>query len=186
MTDETDDGVWRELAREPVADCRIMTVERSIVESPIDHAQHAFYRIRSSDWVQVIPITPRDELVMVRQFRHGPRRWTLEIPGGLLEPDEEPAVAALRECLEETGYRASNAIALGAVNPNPALFTNTLHAFVAENAVAVQAIQNTGNEQTEVVLLPVSRLHEALVSGQIDHALVTGTLWRYLYERGPR
>jgi ADP-ribose diphosphatase len=186
MIDETDDDAWRELALEPVADCRIFTVERSIVASPVDHAQHAFYRIRTSDWVQVIPITQSEEVVLVRQFRHGHRRWTLEIPGGLIDPGEEPAAAALRECLEETGYRASGVTSLGAVNPNPALFTNKVHAFVARDAVRVQAIQNTGNEQTEVVLVPVRDLRTLLLDGQIDHALVACALWRFLHEHVAR
>jgi 8-oxo-dGTP pyrophosphatase MutT (NUDIX family) len=186
MTDETGKPVWRELAREPVADCRIFGVERSIAASPIDGAPRAFYRLRTPDWAQVVPITPAGEAVLVRQFRHGPRQWTLEIPGGLVDPGEDPAQAALRECLEETGYRARALTALGVVNPNPALFANKLYAFIAHDAQPVQAIQNTGTEQTEVVLVPVSELRGLLLSGEIDHGLVAGALWRFLHEHAQR
>ena len=66
---------------------------------------------------------------MVRQYRHGANRITLETPGGLVDPGETPAEAAAREMLEETGYQAREIISLGGINPNPAIFSNRLHAF---------------------------------------------------------
>jgi 8-oxo-dGTP pyrophosphatase MutT (NUDIX family) len=177
---------WRELAREPVADCRVFTVERSLAESPIDGSRHGFYRIRSQDWSQVVPITRAGEIVLVRQYRHGPRRVTLEIPGGLVDPGEDPGATALRECLEETGYRGRKTVSLGVVNPNPALFDNRLHAYLATDVELERPIENTGTEFTEVVLRPVRDLPGMLLSGEIDHGLVAGTLWRYLHEHGPR
>jgi ADP-ribose pyrophosphatase len=177
---------WRELARERVADCRIFTVERSVAASPIDAEPHAFHRIESIDWAQILPITSDGKAVLVRQYRHGAQRVTLEIPGGLIDPGEDPATAALRECLEETGYRALEAQPLGVVNPNPALFGNRLHAFYAVGVELEGAVQNTGAELTEAVLVPVAELEDLLLAGEIDHALVAGTLWRYLRLHAPR
>jgi 8-oxo-dGTP pyrophosphatase MutT (NUDIX family) len=177
---------WPEVDRETVADGRIFTVERSLAASPVDRQPRAFHRVRSVDWAQILPITTDDEAVLVRQYRHGACRMTLEIPGGLVDAGEEPATAALRECLEETGYRVHTALPLGVVNPNPALFTNRLHGFYALGARAERAIENTGSEVTEVVLVPVADLEELLLSGEIDHALVAGALWRYLRLHGSR
>jgi 8-oxo-dGTP pyrophosphatase MutT (NUDIX family) len=171
---------WREVAREPVADCRIFSVERSTALSPVDAKPRPFHRIQSPDWAQIVPITTDGRVVLVRQYRHGAQRVTLEIPGGLVDPGEEPAAAALRECLEETGYRAHEAEVLGVVNPNPALFANRLHSFFAMGVEPERAVQNTGTEVTEVVLAPVRDLEGMLLAGEIDHALVAGTLWRYL------
>jgi 8-oxo-dGTP pyrophosphatase MutT (NUDIX family) len=179
-------AVWRELSRETVADGRIFTLDRSTAVSPVDGEPRTFHRIESTDWVQILPITTDGDCVLVRQYRHGARRITLEMPGGLIDPGEDPATAALRECLEETGYRARTARPLGGVSPNPALFANTLHSFYATDAVLESAIQNTGSEITEVVLVPVADLEGMLVSGEIDHALVAVTLWRYLHLHGPR
>jgi ADP-ribose pyrophosphatase len=173
---------WQELAREPVADCKVFSVERSIAASPADGSEHAFYRIHSSSWAQIVPVTRNGDVVLVRQYRHGASRVTLEIPAGLVDPGEDPLRAALRECLEETGYRARNAVSLGVVNPNPALFSNRLYAYLATDVEPTSAIQNTGTEQTEVVLVPTSRLAELMLRGDIDHALVAATLWRYLHE----
>jgi len=175
---------WREVTRELVADCRIFSVERSVAVSPVDGAPRTFHRIQSPSWAQILPITARGEAVLVRQYRHGNQRVTLEIPGGLIDPGEAPAAAALRECLEETGYRATTAIPLGVVNPNPALFANQLHSFYATGVELAGEVQNTGTEFTDVVLVPVAELPAKLVSGEIEHALVAATLWRYLFLHG--
>ncbi|HVY64189.1 MAG TPA: NUDIX hydrolase [Gammaproteobacteria bacterium] len=177
---------WRELSRESVADCRIFTVERSTAVSPVDGQPHTFHRIHSPSWAQILPITADGNAVLVRQFRHGAQRVTLEIPAGLVDPGEDPAEAAMRECLEETGYRAHDAQSLGVVNPNPALFSNRLYAYFATNVEPERAVQNTGSELTEPVLVPVTGLRGLLLSGEIDHALCAATLWRYLCLHGPR
>lgn len=182
----TELRAWRELTSEPVADCRIFSVERSVAESPIDAKSYSFHRIRCVDWAQILPITKRGEAVLVRQYRHGSRCVTLEMPGGLIDPGEDPATAALRECFEETGYRGSTARPFGVVSPNPALFENRLHTFIAADVELEGAVQNTGTEMTEVVLVPVAALEELLISGEIDHALVAAALWRYLRLHGPR
>lgn len=181
---KSDDLEWTELRREPVADCRIFSVERSVAASPRDGSTHTFFRIASPDWVQIVPVTADEQVVLVRQYRHGAERVTLEIPAGLIELGEAPADAALRECLEETGYRGTVATPLAVINPNPALFGNRLFSFVAENVVPLQAIQNTGTEETRVVLVPIAGLPQRLASGEIDHALCAVTLWHFLYRRG--
>lgn len=178
---ETTVQPWRELQRELVADCRIFKVERSTALSPVDGKPRAFHRIHSVEWTQILPIMTDGQAVLVRQYRHGAQKVTLEMPGGLVDPGEDPATAALRECLEETGYRATAAISLGSVNPNPAMFANRLHSYYATDVELTSAVQNTGTEFTEVVLLPVADLEELLLAGEIDHALVAATLWRYLH-----
>lgn len=177
---------WEEKAREQVADCGIFSVERSIAASPVDGATHAFYRLRSPNWAQILPITSAGEAVLVRQYRHGAQRATLEVPAGLVDEGEDPAAAALRECLEETGFRAKEAIPLAVWNPNPALFANRLYSYYAIDVEPERAVQNTAMELTEPVLVPVRELPQRMLRGEIDHALVVATLWQYLYLHGLR
>jgi 8-oxo-dGTP pyrophosphatase MutT (NUDIX family) len=179
-------GLWRELSRETIVDARVFTVERSVATSPVDDKPRAFHRIGSVDWVQILPITTDGQAVLVRQYRHGVQRITIEMPGGLMDPHEDPATAALRECLEETGYRADAAHSLGVLSPNPAMFSNRLHTFYATGAELSGAIQNTEREVTELVLVPVTELEDLLVSGEIDHAHVAAAIWRYLRFHGSR
>jgi len=173
---------WREIRREPMASCRIFDVERSVAASPVDGSEHDYYRVLSHDWVQIIPITEAGEVVMVRQYRHGSSSIVLEIPGGLIDAGEDPADAAIRECLEETGYLAPAVESLGSINPNPAIHAHRLYSFYATGVRKVAEIQNTATEYTEVELVPVGRIAGLIEDGTIDHALVAQTLWRYLFE----
>src|SRR5690242_3076498 len=87
---------WREVSRETVGDYRIFSVERSVAQSPVDGQTRTFHRVQSQNWTQIVPVTAAGEIVLIRQFRHGAQRVTLEIPGGLVDPGEDPAQAALR------------------------------------------------------------------------------------------
>lgn len=92
MPDEI--GIWRELEREQLDDCRVFTVHRSTRESPVDQSHHDFYLIHSSDWVNIVPLTDDNQVVCIRQFRHGTERIELEVPGGLVDPGEDAETAA--------------------------------------------------------------------------------------------
>ena len=176
---------WRVLSEEHLQHCRVFDVHVATMESPHTGAPHPFFRIESPAWVNVVALTPDDELVMVRQFRHGSRVVTLEIPGGLVDPGESPAAAAGRELIEETGYRAGRLESLGSLNPNPALFGNRCHMQLALDCTAAAAIQNTSTEETLVELVPLARLPELLRRGAIDHALVVAALYAFELWRSP-
>lgn len=174
---------WHRTSDRVVADCRIFTVNESASVSPVTGDTHAFYFIGTADWVNIVPMTQTGEVVFIRQFRHGSESITLEIPGGMVDPGEAPEVAAVRECLEESGFEAGEVASLGVLNPNPAIFPNRLHTFVAQDCRPVADIANTSTEHTEVVMVPFSELPELLISGKIEHALVAATLWRLLYQQ---
>lgn len=175
---------WRELRAETRFECRIFAVEESFSVSPYDGSEHSYFRLRCDEWVQIVPVTPAGQVVLVREYRQGSQALSLEVPGGLLEAGEAPADTALRECLEETGYRGARAEPLGRLNPNPAIFSNTLHAFWTPDVERVAEIRNSATEHTETVLVPVHDVRGLLRDGTIDHALVAATLWRFLDELG--
>lgn len=176
---------WELVGTEHLQDCAVFQVHRTLTRSPRSGEVHSFYRIDASDWVNVVPLTAADEVVMVRQWRHGVGEITLEIPGGIVDPGETPAQAAARELLEETGFRADGIEPIGVVNPNPALFGNRVHTFLAPGARRVAEVANEGQEETVVELVPVSEIPARLRSGEIDHALVIAALhWFELSRNG--
>lgn len=173
---------WTVLSSEQLLDCRIFRIERTLARSPVDQSVHDFFRIRSVDFAHIVPVTENDEVVMVRQYRHGSGEMSLEVPAGLIEPGEDPSQAAARECLEETGYVAARLQSLGMLRPNPAVFTNNLHTFVAYGVRRVAAIAQTDTEHTAVELVPIDALARMLIEGVIDNALDVAVLWRFLHQ----
>ena len=160
--------------------CRIAPSSASAARSPsLPHTgkRHSFYRIDSADWVNVVPVTPAGEIVMVRQYRHGLRDVTLEIPGGMVDPGETPEQAAARELLEETGYRAERLEALGSVNPNPALFGNrVLHLRGARLRARRRGARTRAPRRRWSSWCAPIALRRLLREGRIDHALVMAAL----------
>ena len=110
---------------------------------------------------------------MVRQFRHGIEDFTLEIPGGMVDPeDADPRTAARREMQEESGYDSPDIIELGKVHPNPAIQGNYCHSFLARGVREGPKVELDTTEETEVVLVPLASIKDLIASGEITHALV--------------
>jgi ADP-ribose diphosphatase len=171
---------WQRDKIELLQRTRILDLCEATDVSPYTDKAHKFVAIDCPSWVNMVPITDNDEVVMIRQYRHGSRSVTLEIPGGMVDVGEEPALAAMRECQEETGYVATTLHSLGELNPNPALFDNSLHTFFGRVAEGSPIDHDSETEKTAVELIPIERLKTLLLDGTIDHALVCATLWRFL------
>lgn len=165
------------VSTERVLDARIFGVDRVRRRSQDRGGEHDYWRLQTGDWVNVIPITRRGEVVLVRQERHGIGANTLETPGGLVDPGEAPAAAALREMEEETGYRGGVAEPLGWVHPNPAIQSNRLHMFLARDVVKVGAPTPDAHEEVEVLTVPLTQVRELVRRGVITHALVVCALY---------
>lgn len=149
-----------------------------------DGRSHDFYLLDAVDWVNVVPVTEAGEIVFIELYRHGIEAASLEIPGGMIDPeDPDPAAAAAREMREETGYEAERLVPLGVVHPNPAIQANRCHTFLAENARLVGDLRPDETEDIRVVLHPRFEVPRLLREGRITHALVVAGLYWYL-ERG--
>jgi len=174
-------GKWRRLRSDPLGDFKIFTIRRDRIVSPRTAEEHDFYVLDGSDWVNVIPVTPEGNLLLVRQYRHGTEEVTIEIPGGAVDlRDEGPLHAARRELLEETGHAADSWTELGFVHPNPAIQSNRCWTFLAEGCRRVAAPKFDPGEDIEVVLAPAASVDDLVRRGEIDHALVLAALqlWR--------
>jgi len=131
-------------------------------------------------WANVIALTKNNEVVLIKQYRHGVQEVLWEIPGGVVEDGEDPLEGVKRELLEETGYTASEFIQVGALYPNPAIQTNTMYCFLALNAEKVTRQNLDDGEDIEVHLVPLDELIEMAKRGEFPHALQVAALFQAL------
>jgi len=163
---------WLSHDREAVYDCRLFSVTEHRRRSPRTGQVHAFWVLDHADWVNIVPLTPDRRVVMVMQYRHGIDDFTLEVPGGLVDPGESPLAAARREMQEESGYDSEDVSPIGVIHPNPAIQSNRCWSFVARNVELRSAVSFDTTEETEVVLVPLDEIPALIKSGTISHALV--------------
>ena len=161
---------------------RVFNLRTDRACSPRTNRTHDFFVLESSPWVNIIPLTPKDDVVLVNQYRHGIQSVTLEIPGGLVEPDDTPEEAARRELLEETGYRYESLIPLGTVHPNPAIQNNLCYTFLARGVYPAERQNQDEREDIEVVLKPLSEIPRLIREGTITHSLVIVAFYRFYME----
>lgn len=174
---------WEELKSAEVYRTSIFTVHKVRARSTASGREHDFDILQTPDWVNVIAATDTGGVVLIRQYRHGTREVTLEIPGGMVEPDEPPLEAARRELAEETGFTADNWEQIGVVEPNPAFQTNRTYTFVARGARLTAEPQPDPNEEIEVEEHPLADIPGLMRDGTIKHALVVCAFF-YLALRG--
>jgi ADP-ribose pyrophosphatase len=173
---------WSLLQSAVIFTCRIFTLKKDSYRSPRTGKVHDFFVLDSPDWVNVIPVTPENEVILVRQYRLGTNQFSLEIPGGMLDPGESPAEAATRELLEETGYAGDAPRQIGAVHPNPAINTNRCHTYLVRNAASRTQPRQDSTEDIEVQKVPLAQIPDLIREGRITHALVVAAFYYFFAE----
>ena len=173
---------WKVTSSKRDKSYRIFSLRTDRAVSPRTGQEHEFFILESSSWVNVIPLTPEDNVVMVRQYRHGIHDVTLEIPGGLVEGHDSPEEAAGKELCEETGYRASEMTLLGRVHPNPAIQNNVCHTFLAKDVFLAGKQQQDEKEDIEVLIRPLAEIPRLIREGEITHSLVLAAFYRFFME----
>lgn len=136
--------------------------------------------LEAPDWVNVVALTEDRRLVCVRQYRFGTGAVELEIPAGIVGPDEDHADAARRELREETGYTAPSWAYLGATAPNPAFLDNLCHHWLAAGAVAGAELELDPGEDIAVATVALDDVPALVADGTLRHALVLSALARVL------
>ncbi len=116
--------------------------------------------------VAIVALDPQLRVLMVRQYRAGASRETLEIPAGTLEEGEDPALCATRELKEETGYSAVKWDPMGAFFSSPGFCNERMFLFLARNLTLGTATPEE-DESIKVEWLPLARALDAIERGEI-------------------
>jgi len=88
-----------------------------------------------------VPVLPRGDVLLVRQFRYPMKQYLYELPAGKLNPNEDPRTCAARELEEETGYVAESWEKLTAIYTTPGFCDELLHIYLA------RAVKKSGKGQ---------------------------------------
>lgn len=165
---------WATLNSQFVLDNRWCRIRRDRVQLPNGEVVDDYFINVRPEIVLILPITVRENIIFVRQYRHGVGEILLELPAGTFDPEQEDSLtAARRELEEETGYISSELIELATWHDNPVKDTNCIHVYLALNAepLGTQALDPT--EEIEVICLPISQVESKIFNGEI---CVSGTI----------
>jgi 8-oxo-dGTP pyrophosphatase MutT (NUDIX family) len=167
---------WQVLAQRTLLERRWISVREDHVRLSNGHEIEEFHVISSPSWAGVLAITEGDEVVLVRQYRHGIAGASLELPAGVIEIGEEPLEAAKRELAEETGYVADRWDPILSVATEPSRHTVRAHFYCAIGARAVATRAPDASEEIEVVTVPKSALVDLVLQGDIAHGVHIGAI----------
>ncbi|MEG4213686.1 NUDIX hydrolase [Microcoleus sp. S13_B4] len=160
---------WKLLRSRFVLNHKWCQVRQDEIELPSGEIIDDFFVNVRPNIALVFATTEQQELVLVRQYRHGVGEILLELPAGSFNPAEESGEsAAARELAEETGYVAEEILELATLYDNPVKDTNSIYLYFAKNVkLASSKIQLDITEDIEVVLVPIAEVFLKIKNRQI-------------------
>jgi 8-oxo-dGTP pyrophosphatase MutT (NUDIX family) len=182
---ETSHLIWTEESRREAYRSKILAVRDTDCRSP-EGKLRTYTVIDCADWVIVVPVLEVDagrQFLMVRQWRHGSQELSMEFPGGVIESGESPEAGAAREMEEETAYRAGRLTKLGTMGPNPAIMSNHVHYYLAENLTPLPRQNLDEDEFVEAELIPEKEVLSGMGKPPFVHALTAAALGLFLTMR---
>jgi len=152
---------------------KFYALEELLMTKDVTNEEFSFTRFNFPDWVNIIPFNNRN-IICIKQYRSGIEDFTIEIPGGIIEPDKDisPARAAEREMAEEIGMKSYTMKELKWFHPNPAIQLNKVYFFYALDTIPVPIENRDIHEDIEIVEVPASQILTYISEGKITHSLV--------------
>jgi len=160
---------WELLRTETGPNIKLFQVRYDWMRNPRNGAEEKMVVLQGPDASNTVAITANSEIVLVRQYRFGTKEYTLELPGGLMEPNESPQENAARELAEETGYTGADWTFLGKVPANPVFQDHYIHHWLLNNARVTEAIRLDTGEAVEIMLMPIEEAKSAFLNGFFTH-----------------
>lgn len=172
--------IWFIEKSEPGPDLKLFEARFDFVKNPRNGETEKKVILSGGNAVNVVALTSSGEIVLVRQYRFGTASYTLELPGGLVDPDESLVKAAERELEEETGYTFNEKlIPLGKIGQNPVFMDSYVHHFLALDVKLTKQQTLDSGESIEIVLMPLEELKFRWQKGEIEHPHSVNALLRY-------
>jgi ADP-ribose diphosphatase len=159
---------WRTLARRTLLSRPPwMEVGEERIGLPDGREVDGFLWVRTRDFVAIVAVTETDDAILVRSYKHGPRRVALAVPAGYIEKGEEPLAAARRELREETGYASDEWTSLGSYVVDGNYGVATEHVFLARGARKMGEPASGDLEEMEIVVVPLAGISDSVRRGEV-------------------
>lgn len=168
---------WKVLSSDYIIQRPWATLRLDKLEMPNGNIKEEYYVLEYPTWVNMVGITEDQEILFVRQYRHGANEIMVELPAGVVEPGEDPELAARRELLEETGYAFDNIEYICELFANPATSGNLTYTYLLQGGKKVQEQELDASEDIEVVLMSIDEAKQFLFDNKIGQALHSSALF---------
>jgi 8-oxo-dGTP pyrophosphatase MutT (NUDIX family) len=168
---------WKVLGSRYVVRDSWMTLRADRCEMVSGVTLDPYYVQEPPDWVHIVAFDDHDRVLIIRQYRHGAGVISNELPSGTVETGESPIDAARRELLEETGCAAETLLALPVLSPNPARYSNRIHAFLATGTRCVQEQTLDDTEEIEWEFLKIPEVLTLIDASVFPQALHVASLF---------
>ncbi len=147
-----------------------ITLISKTYDSP--QGEQTYHSFKQRDYIVTLALTTEGEIPMVRQYRPAVGQVTLELPAGLGEEGELPAITAQRELFEETGYSSDRKLQfLGKFAADTGRLTNDIYFYFVDRAFRSASIEWKPEPGIEVLLMTKQDLKESLLSAQLSHSM---------------
>lgn len=154
------------------------------LEMPNGNIKEEYYVLEYPTWVNMVALTEDNQVIFVKQYRHGAGQIMVELPAGVVEENEDPEIAARRELLEETGYAFDQITYVCELFANPATSGNITYTYLLTGGRKVQEQDLDPSEDIEVVLMDLEEAKQFLFDNKIGQALHSSALFYTLKKLG--
>ena len=179
MNPENDPRPWQVDTSEYIHRLPWFTVRKDAIRMESGGVIPDYFVFEYPNWVNVVAVTTDGQLVLIRQYRHGIAGVHYELCAGVVDPGEDPLVAAQRELLEETGFGGGHWQPLMTLSANPGTHANLTYAFLATGVDLKQAQHLEITEEITVHVVSPERALEIIDQGEMLQALHIAPLLRY-------
>jgi 8-oxo-dGTP pyrophosphatase MutT (NUDIX family) len=183
MKDDQSPKEWVCEASEKGPELKIFNVRFDHMRNPRNGVRERMVILESPDAANVVALDAQQQILFVRQYRFGIGRYTLELPGGMVEPSEPQEQAVQRELKEETGAVATTWTYLGRIPSNPVFQDSYIYHWWAQGAAIDATPQLDDGEEIFLEWIPEAEVHHQLMSGQFEHPHTVNALLLYFYAK---
>lgn len=161
-------GGWQIQGRRRLVDNRWLRVDAEQVLLPNGVVIDDYYVTHEPDWGMVFAVTDTQQVLLVRQYKHGIGQITVELPAGYFESGDTSAEDSIRrELREETGFEADQIIKLASLICGPTRSSQRGHFFLATGCRRVGNQSLDPAERIEVLPVAIDDLLELIRNGTI-------------------